>query len=112
MTALFNKPRKRRTQTLAEKSATLGAQFVWHSVLGRVFTYAPSLEVHATLTALDGKWVMAAKLNGQKFHGERSTLEDAFKATSNLIYKHARTFWLGMDARSVTKHFDDFLLPS
>ena len=102
------KPRKRRTQTLAEKS--IGAKlYVWQSVLGKAFTYAPSPDVWATIIEQDGKWVMAVKLNGQKYVGERPTLEAAFKATCNLIYKHAREFWLGMDARTVTPYFADFL---
>ena len=51
----------------------------------------------------------ACTMNGQKYHGERKTLEAAFKATTNLIYKHAREYWLKMDARTVTPHFADFL---
>ncbi len=102
------KPRKRRTHTLAEKG-TGEKLYVWQSMLGKVFTYAPSPNVWATVTEIEGKWIMAVKLNGQKFHGERPTLEAAFKATSNLIYKHAREYWLRMDSRTVTPYFADFL---
>jgi hypothetical protein len=109
---MLKKPRKRRTQTMAEKSTAGGKLFVWQGVMGKAFTYAPSPNVWATLVEQDGKWIMAVKLDGQKFHGERETLEAAFKATANLIYKHARPYWLQMDARGVTKFFDDFLLPS
>ena len=105
----MKKPRKSRYQTMAEKSVGPAEVFVWKSLLGKAFTYAPSPEVWATVVEQDGRWVMAVKLNGQKYHGERKTLEAAFKATTNLIYKHAREYWLKMDARTVTPHFADFL---
>jgi hypothetical protein len=98
----MKKARKRRTQTLAEKGVGEVKLYAWTSVLDKAFTFAPAPDVLATLVEQDDKWVMAVKLNGQKFHGERSTLEDAFKATANLIYKHARHYWLRMDARAVT----------
>ena len=105
----MKKPRKSRYQTMAEKSVGPAEVFVWKSLLGKAFTYAPAPEVWATVVEQDGKWVMAVKLNGQRYHGERKTLEAAFKATTNLIYKHAREYWLKMDARTVTPHFADFL---
>jgi hypothetical protein len=96
------KPRKRLTQTLAEKGRDVKL-YPWTSLLGKAFTYAPSPEVWATIVEQNGKWVMTVKLHGQKYSGERPTLEAAFKATANLIYKHARPFWLRMDARAVTE---------
>jgi hypothetical protein len=102
------KPRKRRTQTLAEKG-TGEKLYAWQSVFGKAFTYAPSPDVRATIIEQDGKWIMAVKLNGQKYVGERPTLEAAFKATCNLIYKHAREFWLRMNSKAVIEHFSDFL---
>jgi hypothetical protein len=83
--------------------------FPWTTLLGKQFTYAPSPDVWATLTEQDGKWLMAVKLKGQKYVGERKTLEEAFRATSNLIFKHARVYWLKMDAHLVIGYFDDFL---
>ncbi len=105
----MKKPRKRRTQTLAEKSADGAKLYPWQSVFGKAFTYAPSPNVWATITEIEGKWIMAVKLNGQKYSGERPTLEAAFKATSNLIYKHAREYWLRMNSKVVIEHFSDFL---
>ena len=99
------KPRKRREYAPKEETKL----YVWQAVFGKAFTFAPSPNVWATIIEQDGKWIMAVKLNGQKYSGERETLEAAFKATSNLIYKHARRYWLQMDARPVTKFFDDFL---
>ena len=58
------KPRKRRTQTLAEKG-TGEKLYVWQSMLGKVFTYAPSPNVWATVTERDGKWIMTVNLNGK-----------------------------------------------
>ncbi len=105
----MKKPRKRRTQTLAEKSADGAKLYPWQSVFGKAFTYAPSPNVWATITEIEEKWIMAVKLNGQKYSGERPTLEAAFKATSNLIYKHAREYWLRMNSKVVIEHFSDFL---
>ena len=105
----MKKIRKSRYQSMAEKSIGPAEVFVWTSLLGKAFSFAPSPEVWATVVEQDGKWVMAVKLNGQKFHGERPTLEAAFKATTNLIYKHKREYWLKMDARPVTPYFTDFL---
>lgn len=102
------KPRKRRTQTLAEKSTNGGKMYPWQNVMGS-YCFAPVPEVWATLKEQEGQWLMNVKLNGQKFHGERPTLEDAFKATAGLLYKHAREFWLNMDGRVVTADFHDFL---
>jgi hypothetical protein len=105
----MKKPRKSRYQTMAEKGFEAVKLYPWTSLLGRAYTYAPTPSVWATLTEQDGKWLMTVKLNGQKFHGERTTLEAAFKATCNLLFKHAKEYWLRMDARPVTKNFADFL---
>lgn len=105
----MKRPRKRLTQTLAEKSTVGGTLYRWTSVLGKAYTYAPVPSVWAALVEKNGVWTMAVKLNGQKFHGERPTLEAAYKATANLIYKHAKEYWLRMDGRVVSANFADFL---
>ena len=105
----MKKPRKRRYQTMAEKSIGPAEVYVWKSLLDKAFTFAPAPEVWATIAEQGGKWVMAVRFGIQKFHGERTTLEDAFKATANLIYKHARPFWLKMDSRAVTAPWKETL---
>ena len=97
----MKKPRKRRVQTLAEKGVGAVKLYEWTSLLGKAYMYAPAPDVWATLVEQDGKWVMSVKLKGQKYHGERPTLEAAFKATCNLIFKHAKHYWLRMDPRIV-----------
>jgi hypothetical protein len=96
------KPRKRLTQTLAWKGIGEVKMYAWTSLLDKAYTYAPVPEVWATLVEQDGKWLMTVKLKGQKYSGERPTLEAAFKATANLLFKHAKEYWLRMDARVVT----------
>ena len=104
----MKKPRKRLTQTLADKSACSGPLCAWREILG-TYVYNPDPNVEAQLVEHGGAWAMNVVIGGQKYHGERPTLEEAFKATANLIYKHERRFWLNMDARVVTKDFEDFL---
>lgn len=94
-----SKPHKRRTQAIAEKGVD-AIRYVWQELLDS-YVFEPLPEVRAHLTEHDGSWEMRVVINGQKFHGERSTLEEAFKATANLLFKHAKDIWLRMDTRAV-----------
>jgi len=102
------KARKRRTQTLAEKGQ-LAALYPWQSVLDSVFTFKPSKDVSVEITEQDGKWSMTANIGGKHYSGERSTLEEAYKACANLLFKHAKGYWLRMDARAVTAPWKETL---
>ena len=104
----MKRPRKRLTQTLAEKGQ-LAALYPWQSVLDSVFTFKPSKDVSVEIMEQDGKWAMTANISGKHYSGERPTLEDAFKACANLLYKHAKDFWLRMDTRAVTAPWVDKL---
>ena len=104
---LSGKPRKRRTQTLAEKGQ-LATLYPWQELLDS-YIYAPDARVNANLQERDGKWIMQVVIDGKRYAGERPTLDAALKATANLIYKHAKEFWLRMDARVVTRNLEDFL---
>jgi hypothetical protein len=95
------KPRKRRTQTLAEKGVG-GTLHSWQALLDS-YVFAPTPEVMATLIERDGVWVMTVSANGKRYVGERLTLEDAFKATANLLYKQAKDVWLRMESSAVTE---------
>ena len=94
--------RKRRAQTLAEQGTATAKLYPWTSMLDEVFTFAPSPEVWAQLSHEDGKWSMAVRIGKQNYSGERPTLEEAFRATADLLYKHAKEFWLCMDSQAVT----------
>jgi len=104
----MKRPRKRRTQTLAEKGQ-LAALYPWQNVLDSVFTFRPSKDVSVEITEQDGKWDMIVNIKDKHYVGERVTLEDAFKACANLLYKHAKDFWLKMDTRAVTAPWVDKL---
>jgi len=102
------KARKRRTQTLAEKGQ-LAALYPWQNVLDS-YVFVPDDNCRVFITEQDGKWSMTANISGKHYSGERPTLEDAFKACANLLYKHAKDFWLRMDTRAVTAPWVDKLL--
>jgi hypothetical protein len=94
-------PRKRRTQTLADKGIGGPALYAWQTMLDS-YIFHPSDDCDVLLTERGGSWHMNVTINKQKWHGERATLEEAFKATANLLYMHAKDFWLKMDTRAVT----------
>ena len=97
----IKKPRKRRTQTIADKGTdTAPVLFRWTTMLG-TYSFFPCPAVRADLVEKDGVWYMAVKIDGQKYSGKRSSLEDAFKATDALLFKHARRYWLKSDASVV-----------
>ena len=104
----MKKARKRRTQTLAEKGQ-LAALYPWQSVLDSVFTFKPSKDVSVEIMEQDGKWAMTANISGKHYSGERPTLEEAYKACANLLFKHAKGHWLRMDARAVTAPWKETL---
>jgi hypothetical protein len=103
----MKRPRKRRTQTLAEKGQ-LAALYPWQEVLDS-YVFMPDDSCRVFITEQDGKWSMTANISGKHYSGERPTLEDAFKACANLLYKHAKDFWLRMDTRAVTAPWVDKL---
>jgi len=96
------RPRKRRTQTLADKAAVGGPPHSWQALLDS-YVFAPTPDVTATLIERDGIWVMTVSANGRRYVGERPTLEDAFKATASLLYKQAKDVWLRMESGAVTE---------
>ena len=93
------KPRKRRTQTLAEKGEEV-MQYCWEELLD-TYTFKPSETCSATIAPLGEGWTMAVVIDGKRYLGNRPTLEEAFKATDRLIYQHARKYWLRMDSRVI-----------
>ena len=46
-------------------------------------------------------WRMRVKADGKVFSGERETLEDAFKATDRLVYKHFPHVWTSTNCRVI-----------
>lgn len=96
---MVKKPRKRRTQTMAE--ATGGPVYLWKRLLNS-YSFNPSEACNIVLTEMNGKWTMKAVINRKTYVGTRDTLEDAFKATAHLMFKKAKDYWLRMDARIVT----------
>ncbi len=104
----MKRPRKRRTQTLAEKGQ-LAALYPWQEVLG-MYSFNPHKDVSAVIVMTDSwRWEARVMIHGKRYVGVRSTLEDAFKACANLLYKHAKDFWLRMDTRAVTAPWVDKL---
>ncbi len=98
-------PRKRRTQTIAEKgTAQAPVLYCWEELLDS-YLFRPSETCSATLTERDGKWEMLLQVNGKRYVGSRPTLEEAFKATDRLIYKEAKEYWLRSDARAVLEQW-------
>ena len=95
----MKKSRKRRTQTLAEKGEAV-EQYKWEELLA-TYTFEPSDTCKATIMPLGEGWTMAVVIDGKRYLGNRPSLEEAFKATDQLIYQHARKYWLRMDASVV-----------
>lgn len=93
------KPRKRRFQTVAEKGTEIQL-YKWQELLDS-YVFAPDETVNATLVERDGKWTMVLVVNGKRYVGERPTLEEAYKATSDLLYLKAKKYWLRQDAHVV-----------
>ena len=94
------RPRKRRTQTLTEKGQ-LAVLCPWRELLGS-YAFMPHESCRVFITEQNGKWSMTANISGKHYSGERATLEEAYKACANLLFKHAKDFWLRMDTRAVT----------
>jgi hypothetical protein len=93
------KPRKRRTQTVAKKGTEVQL-YKWQELLDS-YVFAPDDKVNATLVERDGKWTMLLVVDGKRYVGERPTLEEAYKATSDLLYTKAKKYWLRQDAHLV-----------
>ena len=91
---------KRRANREAAKPAAL---YAWQQTFDGGYSFMPDATVQATLTPYGGTWVMLVHANGKNYTGTRDTLEDAYKATANLLYKVARPYWLAMDARLVSE---------
>jgi len=95
------KPRKRRTQTIAERGTEQRTLYVWQELLGsyvlQVQRDEQVPEVDANLSERDGRWEMIVVISGKRYVGSRTTLEEAYKATSELLYKHAKKVWLRQD---------------
>jgi hypothetical protein len=89
------KPRKSRVQTLAEKGVASEC-YAWRRMLSSYSFKAPNVD--ANIAQLGEGYTMAVVINGQRYLGNRPTLEAAFKATSDLIFKHAKKVWLKTDA--------------
>ncbi len=99
------KPRqKRRFQTLAEKGPAV-EMFVWKELLGSYVLQVQHSEqtpsVDANLSERDGQWEMVVVIGGKRYVGKRPELEEAFKTTSDLLFKHAKKVWLRQDATIV-----------
>jgi hypothetical protein len=91
----LRKPRKRRVQTIAEKGAA-SERYAWKEMFGRYTLKAPAVD--ADIAKLGEGWTMVVVIGGQRFLGNRPTLEAAYKATSDLLFKHAKKIWLKEDA--------------
>lgn len=50
--------------------------------------------VSARLQPRGAVWEMLVVVSGQRYTGQRPTLEDAFKAADRLIYEKAKDVWL------------------
>lgn len=99
------KPRqKRRFQTLAEKGPAV-EMFVWKELLGSYVLQVQKSEqtpsVDANISERDSQWEMVVVIDGKRYVGKRPRLEDAYKATSELLFKHAKKVWLRQDAKVV-----------
>lgn len=89
------KPRqKRRYQTMAEKDGQ-PQTYKWTQLLGS-YQFNPDENVSASLTESAG-WDMVLVVNGQRYSGNRPTLEEAFKALADLMFQKAKKYWLKMD---------------
>ena len=93
------RPRKRRFQTVSERAGKTEL-YKWQELLDS-YVFAPDDTVNATLVERDGKWTMVLVVDGKRYVGERPTLEEAFKATSDLLYIKAKKYWLRQDAHVV-----------
>ena len=94
------RPRKRRTQTLAEKGQ-LAALYPWQELLDS-YVFMPHESCRVFITEQDGRWSMTANISGKHYSGERPTLEEAAKACFGLLFKNAKDYWLRMDTSAVT----------
>jgi len=102
------KPRKRRTQTLAEKGNEPGVTYRWVELFDS-FVFNPDSKVNIVITKENGKWHSTAEIMGKRYVGDRDNLETLFKAVANILYRNAKEYWLKMDSRVVTAKFPDFL---
>lgn len=101
------RPRKRKTQTLAEKSVA-SALYKWQ-VLFDSYIFTPSETVSASLTERGNAWDMVLEAGGKRYVGSRATLEEAFKAIDRMLFLHARPYWLRSDASIVLESWKGVL---
>ena len=90
---------------MAEKGPAV-PMFVWKEVLGmyslQVARSEQTPSVDACLSSKDPwRWEMVVVIDGKRYVGTRASLEEAFKATSDLLFKHAKKVWLRQDAKVV-----------
>lgn len=72
----------------------------WREEFGR-YIFDPDETVRIEIFEESGKWKSRVVIEGQKYSAERPTLEEAYKATSDLLYKKAKKYWLRQDAKAV-----------
>lgn len=86
----MKKPRKPRAPKVATND---GVTYAWKRMMG-TYVFNPVPGVSAKLEEAGTKWSMTVLINGHRFTGQRDTLEEAFKATDRLLFKHAKDYWL------------------
>jgi hypothetical protein len=86
---------------MAEKGS-LHHTTVWRELLDS-YEFTPDDVVSARVYEWKSLWKSIVIIDGKEYTGEYPTLEEAFKATADLLYRHAKEFWLRMDTRVVTE---------
>jgi hypothetical protein len=98
----FPKLRKARKHLSAGKPVPL---YPWAQVvtLGVTwYSFTPDTHVEASIKPAAGQqWEMLLRAHGQRYKGTRPTLEDAYKALDDLMFKVAKPYWLKQDAHAV-----------
>lgn len=103
--ATARKPRKARRHLKAGLPAAPdgGKLYAWDSTIDGGYAFNPVDDVSVVLTPGAGTWAMLVQASGKRYVGSRATLEEAYKAACNLLYKVAKDYWLRMDGNAPMK---------
>ena len=80
-----------------EKATT----YTWAASDGGYELREPAGESIAELTDLGIGWLSLVYAGGERYVGNRESLEDVFKATADLLFKVRKEVWLKMECQTV-----------
>jgi hypothetical protein len=98
------KPRKKVRQPWKESIAVEKEQYPWYTILHGYQLKAPNC-IASIVCDNNGVWHLLLQLDGKRYSGTRTKLEDAFKAIDHAIALNNKDIWLKCNCSAVLRGF-------